>query len=339
MKFIEHSNSVYKSNSKYVSPRKRKIRKYLIEFLIFIFIFFLLFSIFNEATKNNNAVASLISSHRLGSYNNRKITYGVSGSGSTIILFESDIGKTLLEWNPIIRNTISGARMIYYDRLGYGGSDSFKGNVTVSEQVEALNNLVLNTGYDGKIILVSEGYGSAIHIEFLKKYSEKVGAMIVINPVIFKNGLDFNVSIYEKLKLKFMEFISSLGITRFLNKFSIFANPYVDIYNNNSVSRNKENYLIRMMSADYYSIVHKEKESMKKYLRGMEYLNDIGTYDIPVIVIDSEFNKSDDYESLFKSYFSNVEFLYFENTSNFTYSDSEYLLNLISNMSSRISEK
>ena len=38
MKFIEHSNSVYKSNKKFISPKQKKIRRIILELSIFVVI-------------------------------------------------------------------------------------------------------------------------------------------------------------------------------------------------------------------------------------------------------------------------------------------------------------
>ena len=92
MKFIEHSNSVYKSNKKYVSPKVKKVRKIILESVVFIVVLVILVGILHESIQSNNASNALRSAHKLGGYGENKITYGVSGSGSTITLFESDIG-------------------------------------------------------------------------------------------------------------------------------------------------------------------------------------------------------------------------------------------------------
>lgn len=340
MKFIEHSNSVYKSNKKYLSPKKKKIKKIAIEASIFLFILFSLIGMLIELIQNNNTVSTLKSSHRLGGYNDYRIAYGVSGNGPTIVLFESDIGETLLQWNPIIRNSISGIRMIYYDRFGYGGTDSIKENSTIEFQSQVLNNLVVNTGYEGKQILVSEGYGSLIHLEYLKNYGNKVDAMIIINPLIFSNNQNHNffVEFLEGMKLNFMKLFSTFGITRLLDKVSISNNPFVKLYKDQAVSRNKENYISRMIGKDYYETVSKEIKTMKKYLKTFD-INSIGTYDFPVVIVESEKNRSEEYENLVKSHFINAEIVYFQDTSKFTYTNSKYLSDLIYNINLKIEQK
>lgn len=341
MKFIEYSNSIYKSNRKYISPKKRKIRKIIFESIAFISVLMILMGILNEGAKNNNASEALKKSHRLGSYKEYKIAYGVSGSGSTIALFEPGIGKTLLEWNPIITNPVNNVRMIYYDRLGYGGSDYFKKNTLVEIQSEVLNSLVSNTGYNGKYLLISEGYGSLIHLEYLKNYKDNVGGMILINPFIYpkSNKKDYFMELFENIKINFMKILSNLSIPRILDKFSILNNnPYINLYREKAVSKNKDNYINRMLSNDYYSTVLKEKNSINKYLSKLNN-NNFGTYDIPIVIIESELNRNDEYENELRKYFKKLEVIYFEDTSNFTYTNSEYLLNLISNMNFRIEQE
>lgn len=336
MKFIEHSNSVYKSNNKYKSPKRKKIKKIIIEVFIFVFVMLVLFGVLNESAQNSNSLNSLRSSHRLGSYENHKLAYGVSGTGSTIVLFEPDIGKTLLQWNPIILNPIIGTRMIYYDRFGYGGSDFFKGDTSVELQSDILNNLVINAGYTGKSILVSEGYGSLIHIEYLKKYRDKVGGMILINPSLFKcNDESYLNDIVSSFSNGVMRLFSNLSIPRILDKFSILNNQHIDLYREKSVSKNKDNYLSRMVSSDYYTTIAKERSSMKMYLNKFDF-NRLGVYNLPIIVVESKENRSDEYEMNLKKYFENVEVIYVDNIEDFTYSSSNYLIELISNINSRI---
>ena len=221
MKFIEHSNSMYKSNNKYVSHKMKKVRKIIIESVVFILVLLVLVGILSEGARNNNSITSLKKSHKLGSYKDYKITYGVSGNGPSMVLFESDIGETLLEWNKIIQEPLNGVRMIYYDRLGYGGSDVYKKHISVELQSEILNSLVSNTGYEGNYILVSEGYGSLIHLKYLENYKDKVDGMIFINPVVFHKGADsgYLKSAYEKLSLNLLKIFSNLGLPRIVNKF------------------------------------------------------------------------------------------------------------------------
>lgn len=336
MKFIEHSNSVYKSNKKYISPRAKKIRKIIIESFIFIFVLVLLLGVLNEATKNNNAVTALKRSHKLGSYNGYKIAYGVSGSGSTIGVFEPSIGKTLLEWNPIVTNSVNNVRMLYYDRLGYGGSDFFKEESTIETQSEILNNLLTNAGYEGKHLLVSEGYGSLIHLDYLRKYKDKVGGMILINPIIYQKNYKkrYLDNLYEDFKLQLMKSLSTLSIPRLLEKFSLLNNPYINLYKEKANSRNKENYISRMVSKDYYTTIIKEKKSIKKYLSSLSESE--VSYDIPVVIIESEKNRSEEYERVLKKHFKKLEIVYFEDLNDFVYKNSEYLLNLISSVNSRM---
>ncbi len=336
MKFIEHSNSVYKSNSKYVSPKRRKVRKIILEVIIFVFCLSIFIGVLNESAQNSNALNSLRSSHRLGSYDDYILAYGISGNGSSVVLFESDIGKTLLQWNQVIINPISGTKMIYYDRLGYGGSDFWKGSVSVELQSEILNSLVTNSGYSGKRILVSEGYGTLIHLEHLKRYEDEVGGMILINPPIFgDNERNYLSDIFEDFKNAVLKLFSNLGIPRMLDKFSMLGNDYIDLYREKAVSRNKDSYLSRMVSRDYYSIVSKEKSSMKKYLSKFDF-DSFGIYNIPIVIIESTQNKNEDRENILKNHFKNAEIIYIDDLNEFTYSNSSYLAELILNMSFKV---
>lgn len=338
MKFIEHSNSVYKSNKKFISPKQKKVRRIILELSIFVIILSILLGILSEVIQSNNTLSSLKKSHRLSGYGEYKIAYAVSGVGDNLVLFESDIGETLLEWNPIVRESISGVRMLYYDRFGYGGSEKYKGKISVDTQVDILNNLVTNTGYNGKQILVSEGYGSLIHMEYLDKYKDKVGGVIFINPTIFNNS---GINNTEKIKNEalgiYFKLIATLNIPKVLDKFSCLNNKFIDLYKELAVSRNLDNYLSRMMSRDYYDTVYKEIKIRDNYLSSMD-LSKFGKYDLPVIIIESESNRNSEYEQMLKSHFSNLEIIYFETIDDFTYKHSDYLKNLIRNINSRLME-
>lgn len=338
MKFIEHSNSVYKSNKKFISPKQKKVRRIILELSIFVIILSILLGILSEVIQSNNTLSSLKKSHRLSGYGEYKIAYAVSGVGDNLVLFESDIGETLLEWNPIVRESISGVRMLYYDRFGYGGSEKYKGKISVDTQVDILNNLVTNTGYNGKQILVSEGYGSLIHMEYLDKYKDKVGGVIFINPTIFNNS---GINNTEKIKNEalgiYFKLIATLNIPKLLDKFSCLNNKFIDLYKELAVSRNLDNYLSRMMSRDYYDTVYKEIKIRDNYLSSMD-LSKFGKYDLPVIIIESESNRNSEYEQMLKSHFSNLEIIYFETIDDFTYKHSDYLKNLIRNINSRLME-
>ncbi len=286
MKFIEHSNSVYKSNKKFISPKQKKIRRIILELSIFVVILSILLGILSEVIQSNNTLSSLKKSHRLSGYGEYKIAYAVSGIGDNLVLFESDIGETLLEWNPIVRDAISGVKMLYYDRFGYGGSEKYKDKTSVDTQVDVLNNLIINTGYDGKQILVSEGYGSLIHMEYLDKYKDKVGGVIFINPTIFNHsGINNSEKIKNEVLGMYFKLIATLNIPKLLDKFSCLDNRFIDLYKESAISRNLDNYLSRMMSRDYYNTVYNEVKIRDKYLSNID-LSKFGTYDLPVIVIE-----------------------------------------------------
>ncbi len=334
MKFIEHSNSVYKSNEKFISPRKRKIRKITFEIIIFSVILCILLGILSEIIQSNNALNSLRKSHKLGGYGEYKISYGVSGSGDNLVLFEPNIGGTLLEFNPIVRESLSGVKMIYYDRFGYGGSEAFKDKIDIKTQSDILSNLIKNTGYEGKEILVSSGYGSLIHLEYLKNNGGNVGGMILIDPYIFnKTPNSFLNKIKFNIKNAFLRMISFLNIPRVLSNFSLDINPNVSLYKEKGVSRNLDNYISRMLTSDYYNVVHREKNAYETYMSSFN-LDSLGTYDIPVIIIESEENKG--YKEALSKHFKNLEVIYFEDIKNFTYEHSTYLRDLILNINQRI---
>ena len=338
MKFIEHSNSVYKSNKKFISPKQKKITRFILELSIFVVILSILLGILSEVIQSNNTLSSLKKSHRLSGYGEYKIAYAVSGIGDNLVLFESDIGETLLEWNPIVRDAISGVKMLYYDRFGYGGSEKYKDKTSVDTQVDVLNNLIINTGYDGKQILVSEGYGSLIHMEYLDKYKDKVGGVIFINPTIFNHsGINNSEKIKNEVLGMYFKLIATLNIPKLLDKFSCLDNRFIDLYRESAISRNLDYYLSRMMSRDYYNTVYNEVKIRDKYLSNID-LSKFGTYGLPVIVIESESNRNSEYERMLKSHFSNLEIIYFETIDDFTYNHSDYLKNLIKNMNSRLVE-
>ena len=88
MKFIEYSNSVYKSNKKFISPKQKKIRRIILELSIFVVILSILLGILSEVIQSNNTLSSLKKSHRLSGYGEYKIAYAVSGIGDNLVLFE-----------------------------------------------------------------------------------------------------------------------------------------------------------------------------------------------------------------------------------------------------------
>ena len=144
MKFYRSILILYIKVIKIYKPLNKKIRRIILELSIFVVTLSILLGILSEVIQSNNTLSSLKKSHRLSGYGEYKIAYAVSGIGDNLVLFESDIGETLLEWKSIVRDAISGAKMLLLMiGFGYGGSEKYKRYKTsVDHRFDVLNNLI-----------------------------------------------------------------------------------------------------------------------------------------------------------------------------------------------------
>ena len=107
--------------------------------------------------------------------------YEIYGSGDYIVIVDGASGESILHKKKLMEKFDGNARLFFYDRPGYGGTDGeYK---TPKEIAEDLHFMFRRFGWKMKFILVGEEYGSLVMQEYLNLYPDEVIGAVFINPV------------------------------------------------------------------------------------------------------------------------------------------------------------
>jgi pimeloyl-ACP methyl ester carboxylesterase len=110
-----------------------------------------------------------------------KVFVRASGDGGATVIMESDIGGTYQEWQMLAAELSTNARVITYDRAGYGWSDSASSPRDMQQLVKELRAVIRRSSPRSPYILVGHGYGGRIMLAYAKEYPAEVEAVILID--------------------------------------------------------------------------------------------------------------------------------------------------------------
>lgn len=286
MSFISYSNS-------FIGKKPSKKKKFKNIFKIVLVIILLIFSVGGIAQLliNSSNSKKLVFNNKYVSIDNKKFYYSLNGKESPTIIFESNSGMGIDEWNKT-REVIEeeyGLKTFAYDRAGFGMSD-FSETLTPEEQAKKLKLILRKVALSGPYIFVGNGYGSTIVTNFAKLYPELVEGVILISPIneeYLGNNKYYNSFKKDKLKKKFEVYGSYLGVNSLIDKYIGLNKPknlekYLseEDYNNYNMLRGSSKFN-KACYGELENILNKSSNSQEK---GM-FKN------IPYVLITTENNK------------------------------------------------
>ena len=130
--------------------------------------------------RNNNLNQSTIL------YDKDSTAYKVSGESGPYLIFVHGVGMSGEIWKPQVQHFFSNYRVITYDFLGHGQSQTPKKPPTLEDYIEQLNSLVKTINITS-FSLVGHSMGALISVAFSLKYPEKVTALLPLN-MVYKRG-------------------------------------------------------------------------------------------------------------------------------------------------------
>ncbi|MAY69564.1 MAG: hypothetical protein CMK40_03500 [Porticoccaceae bacterium] len=130
--------------------------------------------------RNNNLNQSTIL------FDKDSTAYKVSGESGPYLIFVHGVGMSGEIWKPQVQYFFSNYRVITYDFLGHGQSQTPKKPPTLEDYIEQLNSLVKTINITS-FSLVGHSMGALISVAFSLKYPEKVTALLPLN-MVYKRG-------------------------------------------------------------------------------------------------------------------------------------------------------
>jgi pimeloyl-ACP methyl ester carboxylesterase len=158
-------------------------------------------AIANEIISRNNKVKEL---GKIVHVNEKKIHVVVSGKEDAEITVILDAGLTRysLDWYNIQPEVSTFAKVVSFDRAGYGWSSRSQGTYTSEEAVEDLVNVLQALEIDGPFILVGHSFGSLNMRLFASKNQKDVKGIVLIDPVHERRYTPCEWSISRKREYK-----------------------------------------------------------------------------------------------------------------------------------------
>jgi pimeloyl-ACP methyl ester carboxylesterase len=261
MKFAFATNIFHR----YTQQKKRmglKIIEFLAFFLIAIFFSGVLYQfIATEMDKNQFKMKGRMVS--VGSY---RLMVNTSGSGKYSIVFESDIGTPIQQWNTVREELSKDYRVFSYERNGYGWSDSSGEKVDISRSVSDLKKALTRAGIPSPYVLVGHGYGGILMTEFAKKYPKEVVGIVLVDSLMEADikTKEFQSELKGKLaKVSVSRFFSYMGGIRLASELDM-TNKDEDFLTNLTESE-KALFFSQKVTPKYYAANYSELKVLKDY--------------------------------------------------------------------------
>lgn len=123
----------------------------------------------------------------VGGYNLHYEVMGEHHEGPTIIL-EAGMGGSTPYWTAISPTVAKFARVLSYDRAGYGWSDNRTGKCTMECLVEELHHLLKAADVRPPYVLVGHSFGGVVNRIYAQKYPDEVAGMILVDSATVWKG-------------------------------------------------------------------------------------------------------------------------------------------------------
>lgn len=114
----------------------------------------------------------------------RKLHARVTGSGTPVVVFESGISASSINWITTQPQIAAFATTCCYDRAGLGWSEPPAGAYDAERMVADLATLLDRLQLPGPYVLVGHSYGGLLVRLFAERYAGKVAALVLIDPVL-----------------------------------------------------------------------------------------------------------------------------------------------------------
>jgi len=111
-----------------------------------------------------------------------KISVKVAGSGSPTVVLEYGLGGSSGDWDSIFPAVARFARVVSYDRAGYGKSEPGPAPRSQEQLAKELHTLLHNAGIMPPYVLVGHSLGGANIRAFAYLFKDEVAGLVFIDP-------------------------------------------------------------------------------------------------------------------------------------------------------------
>jgi pimeloyl-ACP methyl ester carboxylesterase len=113
----------------------------------------------------------------------RRLHVQESGQGSPVVVLESGLAATSLNWRAIQQQIARFTRVVSYDRSGFGWSDPATTPHTTSGWVDDLRTLLQTAQLPPPYILVGHSFGALIVRAYAGRFPDEVRGLVLVDPL------------------------------------------------------------------------------------------------------------------------------------------------------------
>jgi len=202
------------------------------------------------------------------------------GQGTPAVILEPGLGLPSLVWAWVEEEVAGSSRVCIYDRAGYGWSDATNAPADAETVSRQLHALLEGANIPGPYVLVGHSIGGAYMRVFAAKYPEAAAALILVDSTSTV-GIDWStLSTPSRLRMAAMEYFTAVGGIRLVLALG-FLESWQDLPPEEGAAARAFLSSPKRMEAAL-----KESNSLKRTLRQLSGLGDLGS--LPVTVIYSE---------------------------------------------------
>ena len=130
-------------------------------------------------------------------YKKQKLRYNLEGKGDKVIIFLHGFMEDLTYWKKYSKELSKKYKVISIDLLGHGESENNQEINTMENMADEVNFILQELNLE-KGIFVGHSMGGYVGLDFLKKNTEKVEGLVLINSHIF---IDIKTKIKQRESL------------------------------------------------------------------------------------------------------------------------------------------
>jgi len=120
---------------------------------------------------------------RLVDAGGRRMHLVESGAGSPVVILESGIASSCLNWTNIHAEVARFTRVCSYDRASLGWSDAASTPRVTSHLIDELHELLKAANISGPYIFAGHSYGGMLVRAYAAKYPGEVAGLILVDPL------------------------------------------------------------------------------------------------------------------------------------------------------------
>ncbi|MFI6317015.1 alpha/beta fold hydrolase [Nonomuraea sp. NPDC050556] len=129
----------------------------------------------------------------------RRLHYVSRGAGELVVVFESGLGGTRLDWGLVLDGVAVHTRAVAYDRAGLGRSDPDPSRRDVARLAEDLGHLLDGLG-GSRFVLVGHSLGGPIIRACAALRPERIAGLVLVDPA--DESLDMYYSLTHRLLVR-----------------------------------------------------------------------------------------------------------------------------------------